>query len=283
VNSAPRRIGGPFPTGISRRPIYHILELRVNGHHLSSLRRCPFLAILVAIGIAVIVVMIVHSCMTDGGWTRSGEADLQDEVPESQVEYSAAGQVHDECQQDDGRDYDDHPDQEHKDAGDGISGYRSRSSYGHQLPGVARLIRGYLPGMTASCDVPSPLLWLRATLTGDARVSPAWAGRLLLGKPGHDSLHSRCRASAALILLIMVGPRALPDCCPLPAPPHGVSSSVYSPGALSGVCTARCVLSALFALLLAGETAKSVGGWASAIVLWASPPTGTTQADMRSP
>jgi hypothetical protein len=43
----------------------------------------------------------------DGGWARSGEADVQDEVPEPQVEYSAAGPVHDERQQDDGQDYHD--------------------------------------------------------------------------------------------------------------------------------------------------------------------------------
>src|SRR5215469_16260614 len=39
---------------------------------------------------------------SDGGWTRSGEADVQNEVPEPEVEYSAAGRVHDERQQDDG-------------------------------------------------------------------------------------------------------------------------------------------------------------------------------------
>src|SRR5262245_28971736 len=43
------------------------------------------------------------------GWARSGEADVQDEVPEPELEYSAAGPVHDERQQDDGQDYDDHP------------------------------------------------------------------------------------------------------------------------------------------------------------------------------
>jgi hypothetical protein len=57
------------------------------------------------------------SCATscDGGWTRSGKPDVQDEVPEPQVEYSAAGPVHDERQQDDGQDYDDHPEEEHDD------------------------------------------------------------------------------------------------------------------------------------------------------------------------
>src|SRR5215831_2542763 len=68
-----------------------------------------------------------------GGWARSGEADVQDEVPEPQVEYSAAGPVHDGCQQDDSQDYDDHPEEKHNDAGDGIPGYSPRSSHGHQL------------------------------------------------------------------------------------------------------------------------------------------------------
>ena len=72
---------------------------------------------------------------------RSGEADVQDEVPCSQVEYPAAGPVHDGRQQDDGQDYHDHPEEEHDDAGDGIPGDRSRSSHGHQLPTAARLIR----------------------------------------------------------------------------------------------------------------------------------------------
>jgi len=39
------------------------------------------------------------------------EADVQDEVPEPQVEYSAASPVHDERQQDDGQDYHDHPEE----------------------------------------------------------------------------------------------------------------------------------------------------------------------------
>ena len=86
------------------------------------------------------------SCATscDGGLARSGEADVQDKVPEPQVEYCAAGPVHDERQKDDGQDYDDHPEEEHDDAGDGIPGYSSRSSHGHQLPTAARLIRQVL-------------------------------------------------------------------------------------------------------------------------------------------
>jgi hypothetical protein len=75
---------------------------------------------------------------------RSGEADVQDKVPEPQVEYCAAGPVHDERQKDDGQDYGDHPEEEHDDAGDGIPGYSSRSSHGHQLPTAAWLIRQVL-------------------------------------------------------------------------------------------------------------------------------------------
>jgi hypothetical protein len=72
---------------------------------------------------------------------RSGEADVQDEVPEPQVECSASGPVHDERQQDDGQDDDDHPEEEHDDAGNGIPGYCSGSSHGRQLPADAVFIR----------------------------------------------------------------------------------------------------------------------------------------------
>jgi len=80
----------------------------------------------------------------DHGRARSGEADIQDEVPDSQVEYPAAGPVHDGREQDDGQQYHNHPEEEHDDAGDGIPGDRSRSSHGHQLPTAARLIRRVL-------------------------------------------------------------------------------------------------------------------------------------------
>ena len=77
----------------------------------------------------------------DAGWIRSGEADVQIEVPEPETEDSAASPVHDERQQDDGQDYHDHPEEEHDDAGDRIPGYRSRSSHGYRLPITARLIQ----------------------------------------------------------------------------------------------------------------------------------------------
>jgi hypothetical protein len=78
----------------------------------------------------------------DAGRARSLEADVQDEVPQPQVEYSAAGPVHDERQQDDGQDGDDHPEEEHHNAGNGIPGHSSRStSHGRQLPAAARFIR----------------------------------------------------------------------------------------------------------------------------------------------
>ena len=80
----------------------------------------------------------------DRGRVRSGEADVQHEVPDPQVEYPAAGPVHDGRQQDYGQDDHDHPEEEHDDAGDGIPGDRSRSSHGHQLPIAARLIRRVL-------------------------------------------------------------------------------------------------------------------------------------------
>ena len=77
----------------------------------------------------------------DRGRARSGEADVQDEVPDSQVEYPAAGPVHDGRQQDDGQDYHDHPEEEHDDAGNGVPRDSSRSSHDRQLPAAARLIR----------------------------------------------------------------------------------------------------------------------------------------------
>src|SRR5215468_5618136 len=66
----------------------------------------------------------------DCGEPRSGEADVQHEVPEPQVEDSASGPVHNERQQNDGQDDDDHPEEEHDDTGNGIPGYGSGSSHG---------------------------------------------------------------------------------------------------------------------------------------------------------
>jgi hypothetical protein len=53
---------------------------------------------------------------TDRCW--SAEADVQDEVPDPEVEYSASGPVHDPRQEDDGQYDDDHPEKEHDDARD---------------------------------------------------------------------------------------------------------------------------------------------------------------------
>jgi hypothetical protein len=88
-----------------------------------------------------------------GGSARLGEADVQEEVPEPQVECSAAGPVHDEGQQDDGQDYHDHPEEEHDDAGDGTPGYSSSSSHGRQLPTAVRLIRRQ--GVSGMLDRPN--------------------------------------------------------------------------------------------------------------------------------
>ena len=65
---------------------------------------------------------------------RSGEADAQGEVPEPEIEYSAAGAMDDVGQQDDGQDHDDQPEEEQDHAGDRISGHVSRSRHGYQLP-----------------------------------------------------------------------------------------------------------------------------------------------------
>jgi hypothetical protein len=72
---------------------------------------------------------------------RLGEADIQDEVSEPQIQDSAAGPMHDGRQQDDREDDDHQPEEEHNDPGDGVPSYCSRSSHGLQLPGAARLIR----------------------------------------------------------------------------------------------------------------------------------------------
>src|SRR5690348_1463987 len=72
---------------------------------------------------------------------RLGEADVQVEVSEPQMQDSAAGPVHDVCQQDDDQDHDHQPEEEHDDPGDDVPSYSSRSSHGLQLPGAARIIR----------------------------------------------------------------------------------------------------------------------------------------------
>ena len=72
---------------------------------------------------------------------RLGEADVHVEVSEPQMQDSAAGPVHDVCQQDDDQDDDHQPEEEHDDSGDDVPSYSSRSSHGLQLPGAARIIR----------------------------------------------------------------------------------------------------------------------------------------------
>ena len=71
---------------------------------------------------------------------RSGEADVQVEVSEPQMQDSAAGPVHDVCQQDDDQDDDHQPEEEHDDSGDDVPSYSFRSIHGLQLPGAARII-----------------------------------------------------------------------------------------------------------------------------------------------
>ena len=74
---------------------------------------------------------------------RLREADVEDEVSQPQVEYSASGPVHDERQQDDGQDDDDHPEEEDDDTGNCVPGDSSRSSsHGRQLPAGTDSIRG---------------------------------------------------------------------------------------------------------------------------------------------
>jgi hypothetical protein len=110
----------------------------------------------------------------DGRGYLSGEADLQDEVPEPQVECSAAGPVHDECQQDDGQNDDHHPEEEHNDGRDRISRYCSGSSHDRQLPGAARRIRRKNPNVVRR--FPPPLSCAAAVGTADVAAVNTRAG-----------------------------------------------------------------------------------------------------------
>src|SRR5690349_13485795 len=92
---------------------------------------------------------------------RLGEADVQVEMSEPQMQESAAGPVHDVCQQDDDQDDDHQPEEEHDDSGDDVPSYSSRSSHGPQLPGAARIIRNR---GGAERRIPCPL----------ASCSPSW-------------------------------------------------------------------------------------------------------------
>ena len=71
---------------------------------------------------------------------------------------SAAGPVHDVCQQDDDQDDDHQPEEEHSDSGDDVPSYSSRSSHGLQLPGATRIIR---KGAARDASVPNSRLDLR--------------------------------------------------------------------------------------------------------------------------
>jgi hypothetical protein len=74
-------------------------------------------------------------------WSRSGKANVEDEVSEPQIQGSAAGPVDDECEQDDDQDDDHQPEEEHDDRGNCVPAYGSGSSHRLQLPGAARIIR----------------------------------------------------------------------------------------------------------------------------------------------
>ena len=77
----------------------------------------------------------------NGACCRSGETDIQDEVSEPQIQGSAAGPVHDECEQDDDQDDDHQPEEKHDDRGNCVPAYGSGSSHRLQLPGAVRIIR----------------------------------------------------------------------------------------------------------------------------------------------
>jgi hypothetical protein len=63
-----------------------------------------------------------HPGGRDRSRNRSGEADIQDEVPNVQVQRSAASPVRDSAQDDDGKDDYHHPEQEHDYSGNCVPG-----------------------------------------------------------------------------------------------------------------------------------------------------------------
>ena len=122
-------------------------------------------------------------------------------MPEPQVEYSAAGPVHDERKQDDGQDYHDHPEEEPDDAGNGMPRYSSRSSHGRQLPAAVRFIRlvHLLLGTQRGRLAASGTLQAR----GQTRMLGAIAGEQgfgLLLVPGMASSRSACTSRNAACL-----------------------------------------------------------------------------------
>ena len=78
-----------------------------------------------------------------------GEADVQEEVSEPQVQGPAARPVHDERQEDDDQDDHHQPEEEHDNPGNCVPGYSSRSCHG---PTATRLIPTYslMPDRSAS-------------------------------------------------------------------------------------------------------------------------------------
>ena len=69
-----------------------------------------------------------------------GEADVQEEVTEPQVQGPAARPVHDERQEDDDQDDHHQPEEEHDNPGNCVPGYSSRSCHGRT---ATRLILTY--------------------------------------------------------------------------------------------------------------------------------------------
>jgi hypothetical protein len=97
---------------------------------------------------------------------------------------SAAGPVHDVCQQDDDQDHDHQPEEEHDDSGDDVPSYSSRSSHGLQLPGAARIIRnGY--GAERRRRVASQPSRSR-TRRSSTRGLHLWQGRIIVGRRTPD-------------------------------------------------------------------------------------------------
>jgi hypothetical protein len=84
-----------------------------------------------------------HTPVMPGGPPRrqlSGEADVEREVPEPQVQHAAASPVHKARQEDDDDNRDHQPEKEHDNPRYGVPGNCSRSNHAPRLPVIARFI-----------------------------------------------------------------------------------------------------------------------------------------------
>src|SRR6187551_1580528 len=99
------------------------LRLATGAPPAAALTRLPSRERCVSRRVRVAVADLTRTCVTCE--RRLGEADVQVEVSEPQMQDSAAGPVHDVCQQDDDQNDDHQPEEEHDDSGDDVPSYSS--------------------------------------------------------------------------------------------------------------------------------------------------------------